>query len=179
MLGIGKIGHMVGRIPIMDVAPVVDLGRYPAKAVVGEPFEVTALVFREGHDALSADVVLTDPDGERRPWVRMTKDPEEPDLWRAEISADREGAWTFSIEGWSDPVATWRHAAEIKIPAEIDVELMFAEGVLLLERVAASLPTSRWAGLPPSPRPSREPGSRAGRWTVATTSAPSRTRSRP
>ena len=126
----------------MDVAPVVDLGRYPAKAVVDEPFEVTALVFREGHDALSADVVLTDPDGERRPWVRMTKDPETPDLWRAEVSADREGAWTFSVEGWSDPIATWRHNAEIKIPAEIDVELMFAEGVLLLERVRDDLPAT-------------------------------------
>ena len=126
----------------MDVAPVVDLGRYPAKAVVDEPFEVTALVFREGHDALSADVVLTDPDGERRPWVRMTKDPETPDLWRAEVSADREGAWTFSVEGWSDPIATWRHNAEIKIPAEIDVELMFAEGVLLLERVRDDFPAT-------------------------------------
>ncbi|MGH3364222.1 MAG: alpha-1,4-glucan--maltose-1-phosphate maltosyltransferase [Nocardioidaceae bacterium] len=126
----------------MDVAPVVDLGRYPAKAVVDEPFEVTALVFREGHDALSADVVLTDPDGERRPWVPMTKDPETPDLWRAEVSADREGAWTFSVEGWSDPIATWRHNAEIKIPAEIDVELMFAEGVLLLERVRDDLPAT-------------------------------------
>jgi len=126
----------------MDVAPVVDLGRYPAKAVVDEPFEVTALVFREGHDALSADVVLTDPAGQRRPWVRMTKDPEKPDLWRAEVSADREGAWTFSVEGWSDPIATWRHNAEIKIPAEIDVELMFAEGVLLLERVRDGLPAT-------------------------------------
>ncbi|HEX6875547.1 MAG TPA: alpha-1,4-glucan--maltose-1-phosphate maltosyltransferase [Nocardioidaceae bacterium] len=130
---------MVGRIPVMDVAPVVDLGRYPAKAVVGEPFEVTALVFREGHDALSADVVLTDPDGQRRT-VRMTKDAEEPDLWRAEVSADRLGAWTFTIESWSDPIATWRHNAEIKIPAGIDVELMFQEGVLLLERVRESLP---------------------------------------
>ncbi len=125
----------------MDVAPVVDLGRYPAKAVVGEPFEVTALVFREGHDALSADVVLTDPEGNRRPWVPMTKDPEEPDLWRATVSADTEGAWTFAVEGWSDPVATWRHNAEIKIPAEIDVELMFAEGVLLLERARENLPS--------------------------------------
>ena len=32
---------MVGRIPVMDVAPVVDLGRRPAKATVGEPFPVT------------------------------------------------------------------------------------------------------------------------------------------
>jgi starch synthase (maltosyl-transferring) len=125
----------------MDVAPVVDLGRYPAKAAVGEPFEITALVFREGHDALNADVVLIDPDGGRRPWVRMTKDPTEPDLWHATVSADRAGPWTFVVEGWSDPIATWRHNAEIKIPAGMDVELMFAEGVLLLERVRDSLPT--------------------------------------
>jgi len=131
---------MVGRIPIMDVAPVVDHGRYPAKAVVGEAFTVSALVFREGHDALNADVVLTGPDGVRRPWVRMTKDPEKPDLWSAEVSADAEGAWSFEVEGWSDPIGTWRHNAEIKIPAEIDVELMFAEGALLLERVRDSLP---------------------------------------
>jgi starch synthase (maltosyl-transferring) len=124
----------------MDVTPVVDLARYPAKAVVGEPFTVSALVFREGHDALSADVVLTGPDGVRRPRVPMTKDPETPDRWTAEVSADTEGAWTFVVEGWSDPVATWRHAAEIKIPAEIDVELMFLEGVRLLERVRSSLP---------------------------------------
>ena len=35
-----------------------------------------------------------------------------------------------TIEGWSDPFATWRHDAEIKIPAGLDVELMFAEGAL-------------------------------------------------
>ncbi len=131
---------MVGRIPITDVTPVVDCGRYPAKAAVGEPFTVTALVFREGHDALNADVVLTDPHGVRRPWIRMTKDPEEPDLWSAEVSADEPGPWTFEVEGWGDPVATWRHASEIKIPAGIDVELMFAEGALLLERIAENLP---------------------------------------
>ena len=34
------------------------------------------------------------------------------------------------IESWSDPYATWRHAAEIKIAAEIDVELMLLEGAL-------------------------------------------------
>ena len=80
---------MVGRIPVMEVSPVVDHGRYPAKAVVGEPFTVSALVFREGHDALSADVVLTDPAGVRRPGVRMTKDKETPDLWSAEARRRR------------------------------------------------------------------------------------------
>ncbi len=124
----------------MDVSPVIEGGRYPAKASVGEPFPVSALIFREGHDALNADVVLTGPDRERRQPTRMRKDGEKPDLWHAEVTPDEPGAWTFEIEGWSDPVATWRHNAEIKIPAGIDVELMFTEGALLLERLAAELP---------------------------------------
>jgi starch synthase (maltosyl-transferring) len=131
---------MVGRIPIMDVTPVIEGGRYPAKATVGETFPVSAVVFREGHDALNADVVLTGPDGKRRPWVRMSPDAEQPNLWHAQVTPDAEGAWTFEVEGWGDPVATWRHAAEIKIPAGLDVELMFAEGVLVLQRVADGLP---------------------------------------
>lgn len=63
---------MVGRIPVMNVSPVVDLGRLPAKATVGEPLPVSASVFREGHDALGAEVVLTGPDGTHRAPVRMT-----------------------------------------------------------------------------------------------------------
>jgi starch synthase (maltosyl-transferring) len=125
----------------MRVTPVVEGGRYATKATVGEPFPVSAIAFREGHDAMNVDVALTGPDGGPRPRVRMTKDPEEPDLWHAVVTPDETGPWTFSIESWADPVATWRHAAEIKIPAGIDVELMFAEGALVLERVLAGLPT--------------------------------------
>ncbi|MFB4310772.1 maltotransferase domain-containing protein, partial [Actinomadura sp. GTD37] len=44
----------LGRIPILDVAPVVGCGRWPAKAVVGETVEVSATVFREGHEMLGA-----------------------------------------------------------------------------------------------------------------------------
>ncbi|WP_127480634.1 alpha-1,4-glucan--maltose-1-phosphate maltosyltransferase [Nocardioides pantholopis] len=130
---------MVGRIPVMNVHPVVDLGRLPAKATVGEPFPVRATVFREGHDRLGAEVVLTDPSGARRPPVRMTKDPEVPDRYGAWVTPDTGGAWTFEIQAWSDPVGTWQHAAGLKIPAGVDVELMFTEGRLLLERVLAEL----------------------------------------
>ncbi|CAN5155926.1 alpha-1,4-glucan--maltose-1-phosphate maltosyltransferase [soil metagenome] len=133
-------GRMVGRIPVMEVSPVVEGGRYAVKAAVGEPFVVTALVFREGHDLLNADVVLIDPAGRRRPPVRMRRRPDEVDRWEAEVAANSEGPWTFEIEAWGDPIATWRHHAEIKIPAAIDVELMFTEGALLLDRVASLLP---------------------------------------
>jgi starch synthase (maltosyl-transferring) len=125
---------MVGRIPVMDVTPVVEHGRYPAKSVVGERFEVTALVFREGHDQLGADVVLIDPAGIQRPPVRMSPARDGVNRLAAKVVADVEGAWGIAIESWSDPVATWLHDAGIKIRAEVDVDLMFTEGAILLER---------------------------------------------
>ena len=133
---------MVGRIPVMDVMPVVDLGRLPAKATLGEPFPVTAAVFREGHDKLGAEVVLIGPDGGRRPPVRMRPDGDQPDRWIAWVTPDAEGAWTFEVHAWSDPLATWQHDAGLKIPAGVDVDLMFTEGRLLLERLLADLDPS-------------------------------------
>ncbi len=129
---------MVGRIPVMDVTPVVNLARHPAKASVGEFFDVTALVFREGHDQLGAEVVLTDPDGVRRPPKRMHRVPGEVSRMAATVCPDAVGSWTFEVQSWSDPIGTWLHDAGIKVRAGVDVELMFAEGVLLLERVSAS-----------------------------------------
>jgi starch synthase (maltosyl-transferring) len=131
---------MVGRIPIVDVEPVVDCGRLPAKAVVAETFAVTATVFREGHDALAAGVVLRGPDRVPRPVQVMAPTVDGPDRMQAWVTPDAEGPWTFTIEAWGDPVQTWRHAALIKIPAEIDVELMLAEGAKVLGRARSALP---------------------------------------
>src|SRR4051812_48733022 len=127
---------MLGRIPILDVRPLLEGGRYPAKAAVGETFEVSATVVREGHDALNAEVVLVDPAGARRAPQLMRRDEAEADRWKATVGADQPGPWGFEIQAWGDPVATWRHNAEIKIPADIDVELVFTEGALILERAA-------------------------------------------
>ncbi|WP_183094295.1 alpha-1,4-glucan--maltose-1-phosphate maltosyltransferase [Nocardioides stalactiti] len=137
---------MVGRIPVIDVMPLVDNGRLPAKATVGEPFPVSATVFREGHDRLGAEVVLIAPDGTRRPPVRLLPVPAVDRFTVSRHSAwvtpDLPGAWSFEIHAWSDPVATWQHDAGIKIRAEVDVELMFVEGRILLERVLAGLARS-------------------------------------
>ncbi|MFJ3501218.1 MULTISPECIES: alpha-1,4-glucan--maltose-1-phosphate maltosyltransferase [unclassified Streptomyces] len=130
----------MGRIPVLDVRPLVDCGRRPAKAVAGETFEVTATVFREGHDAVAANVVLRGPSGRPGPWIPMRELAPGTDRWGAEVTPDAEGSWTYAVEAWSDPVATWRHAAKIKIPAGIDSELVLAEGAELYERAAKGVP---------------------------------------
>ncbi|MBZ4321911.1 alpha-1,4-glucan--maltose-1-phosphate maltosyltransferase [Streptomyces huiliensis] len=133
---------MIGRIPVLDLAPLVDCGRRPAKAVVGESFEVTATVFREGHDAVGANVVLRDAAGRSGPWTPMRELAPGTDRWGAEVTPDAEGRWTYAVEAWSDPVATWRHAARIKVPAGIDTELVLEEGARLYERAAGGVPKS-------------------------------------
>ncbi|NMD46675.1 MAG: DUF3416 domain-containing protein, partial [Propionibacterium sp.] len=125
-----------GRIPVAKVWPVIEGGAYPAKAAVGELIPIRAKVFREGHDAVNASVILTSPDGVE---TRVDMTPTEPrglDGWEAWVRPDAEGAWTFRVEGWSDPWGTWHHNAEAKLEAGIDLELVCLEGRDLLERTA-------------------------------------------
>ncbi|PWI07505.1 alpha-1,4-glucan--maltose-1-phosphate maltosyltransferase, partial [Streptomyces sp. NWU339] len=130
----------LGRIPVLDVRPMVRQGRLPAKAVVGETFEVTATVFREGHEAVAANVVLKDPEGRRRPFIPMRELAPGTDRWGATVRADATGRWTYTVEAWGDPITTWRRHARIKIPAGTDTELVLEEGALLHERAAAEVP---------------------------------------
>ena len=95
----------------------VATGEYPARAVVGEHVPISAAVFREGHDAVCANVALRAPDGRRLPFVRMSPGAAGTDRWHATVLLDQPGGWTFTVEAWSDPLSTWRHAVIVKIDA--------------------------------------------------------------
>lgn len=127
---------LVGRIPVLDVSPVAEAGRFPAKAVVGEVVPIRATVFREGHDAVGATAVLVAPDGTDHSTARMVDIAPGLDRFEARLVPDATGTWGFRVEGWSDPYGTWSHDAAIKVAAGVDVELMLTEGALLLERAA-------------------------------------------
>jgi starch synthase (maltosyl-transferring) len=131
---------VIGRIPILDVWPVLPGEGLPARAVAGETFLVSATVFREGHEMLGAAVVLTDPAGVDSPLLTMRELAPGTDRYGAEITPDREGRWQFRVEAWGDPLARWYHDASIKVPIGQDVELMLTEGARLLDRAAASIP---------------------------------------
>ncbi|MES4905684.1 MULTISPECIES: alpha-1,4-glucan--maltose-1-phosphate maltosyltransferase [unclassified Streptomyces] len=131
---------MIGRIPVLDIRPLIDCGRRPAKAVVGETFQVSATVFREGHDAVRANVVLRDPAGRSGPWTPMRELAPGTDRWGAEVTPSAQGRWSYTVEAWSDPISTWRHHATVKIPAGIDTDLVLEEGARLHERAAAGVP---------------------------------------
>jgi starch synthase (maltosyl-transferring) len=131
---------VIGRIPILEVEPLVDCGQRPAKAVVGETFQVSATVFREGHGIVAAGAVLRDPSGQRGPLAPMAELAPGTDRYGAELTVGpRTGLWRFHVEAWADPIATWHHDAVIKVPRGQDVELMLTEGALLFERAARNV----------------------------------------
>jgi starch synthase (maltosyl-transferring) len=121
------------------VQPVLDGGRRPAKAVTGETFGVSATIFGEGHDLLGASVVLIGPDGRRAAPVMMHELAPGTDRLGADVTVTREGLWRFYVTAWRDPIAQWRHDAEIKIPRGQDTELMLGDGAALFARAARAL----------------------------------------
>jgi len=123
----------IGRIPVLDVGPSIEEGRWPAKAVVGEAVPVTATIFREGHDAVGATLVVTGPDGQARS-LPMPLEDFGTSLYRRSFVPDTTGEYSFVVEAWADPVGTWNAAAEIKLHAGQDTHLVLAEGVAVLQR---------------------------------------------
>jgi len=136
---LGTVTAVIGRIPILDVQPAVECGRWPAKAVTGETFPVSATVFREGHGIIAAGVVLRGPDGGTRPMEIMRALAPGTDRYGTQVAPDGPGEWSFRVEAWADPIADWQHDAGIKVPRGQDIELMMAEGALLFERASKSI----------------------------------------
>jgi starch synthase (maltosyl-transferring) len=148
----GYFTRVIGRIPILDVQPVVECGRRPAKAVAGETFQVSATVIVEGHGTLGAGVVLRDPAGKTGKLVRMRELAPGTDRYGADVTVTSEGTWHFHVESWSDPIAHWDHDAGIKVPRGQDVELMLTEGALLFERAARAIKQPPGAARPAAAR---------------------------
>jgi starch synthase (maltosyl-transferring) len=121
---------------------MVTCGRYPSRAVHGEVVTVEATVFREGHDAVAANLVVTRPDGTRAPFLRLQPGTPGTDRWSASFVTDAEGLWSWLVEAWDDPLGTWWHDTPLKIDAGVDVDLMLEEGARLYEQAAKGLPKS-------------------------------------
>nr|WP_050758398.1 maltotransferase domain-containing protein [Corynebacterium lipophiloflavum] len=143
----GRSGHTgsitsFGRFGIDDVRPQVSGRTLPSKAVVGEVVPVSALVWREGHDAVAATLELTSPSGKQYS-ILMQQEVYRPDYVHAVFVPDVQGMWRFRVDAWSDPMSTWRNAVSKKLAAgQSTAELSndIAHGIDLFTRAAAQSP---------------------------------------
>ena len=128
------------RILIEDPRPLVDCGRYPSKACVGDLVEVSALIFRDGAAALGAVVRYRgpqDPVWSEAPMERAALERGE-DRWEGSFVVDAEGPWRWSIEAWTDAESSWRDELGRRVAAgQTELSSEFAEGALLFRAAAA------------------------------------------
>ena len=121
-----------GAFHIEDIFPIIDSGRFPVKRVVGEPIEVWADIYRDGHEVIAAALIWRreqDQDWQRAPLRHVVND-----RWTATFTPDQIGRYVYAIEAWTDEFATWRHGVELKLKAGQDVTLDALEGAGLLTK---------------------------------------------
>jgi starch synthase (maltosyl-transferring) len=118
------------RIQIQEVAPQLDCGRYAIKRALGDPVEVRAVIFRDGHEQLRAAIRFRSPGA--RGWQEAPLVHVDNDRWTGSFTPDCCGRWQYRIEAWVDRKATFRHEIERKVEAkQSDLSGELSEAVAL------------------------------------------------
>src|SRR4051812_18462212 len=109
---------------------------YLIKRVAGEPLDVSADVFTDGHVILCVVLKWRITGGDR--WFEATMRPLENDRWQGQCSFPTAGRWEYAIEAWADEWLTWKKHFKAKFDAS-DPELAIEarEGAKLLRQAAA------------------------------------------
>jgi starch synthase (maltosyl-transferring) len=123
------------RFFIEDIYPNIDGGLFAVKRVAGEPIDVWADIFRDGHEVVAA-AVLWRREGENQ-WHRAEMRYFDNDRWLGKFTPPQPGRYCYGIEAWTDHFATWRRDFLRKQDAGQDVTLEALEGRNLLNGVKA------------------------------------------
>ena len=122
------------RVIIENIQPCVDGGLYPAKRTVGEPVEVTANIFGDGHDHIRAEMLYRF--GNKGEWSVVEMKPTVNDEWSATFLVTEKGKYYFKVRAWVDHFDTWFDGFKKKATAKVDVKVELMEGAAYLRAVA-------------------------------------------
>jgi starch synthase (maltosyl-transferring) len=121
-------------VVIENVAPLVDGGRYPVKREVGMPLEVTADIFKEGHDVLRAFLKYRradEPDWRESP-MRFVDN----DRWAGAFTPTDNTRYLYAIEAMIDAFRSWLADFAKRVDAGQDVASELKEGLALVRGAA-------------------------------------------
>ncbi len=108
-------GHQ--RVSINNVKPQIDCGKTPIKRIVGEPVDVTADIFADGHDKVDALLLYREKTREGRAPKKWKEKPmrfEGNDRWSAIFFSENTGIMEYTIEAWVDHFSTWKYGLKKK-----------------------------------------------------------------
>lgn len=124
--------HLDGtkRVVIESVSPEIDGGEFPAKRVVGEKVIVTADIFADGHDAVSAVLLFRKKDAG---WKETPMQFLVNDRWQAEFVVEEGGWYEYTIQGWVDHFTSWQKGLKLKFEANQDIGVELQVGTNLMK----------------------------------------------
>jgi starch synthase (maltosyl-transferring) len=121
---------------IEAIDPCIDAGRYPVKRVIGQELPVSADIFKDGHDVLTA--VLKWRVLGSAVWLEIPMIPGDNDRWSAVCHFTQNATYEFTIEAWGDEFKSWALEFQKKFAAGItDLATEIEEGAILLNHAAS------------------------------------------
>lgn len=121
------------RLVIEQVSPLVDGGRYPVKRLLGDRLSVSAVIFKDGHDLISARVMAR-PKASTEARIYPLDYSFDSDLWTGQVELFEMGAWEMWVEAWPDPFQSFRRDLEKRIAAGQDVRGEYREAAALVRQ---------------------------------------------
>lgn len=107
------------RIWIEHVQPQVNAGQYPIKRTVGESVKVTADIFTDGHDQLTA--VLAYRPASAEVWREAILQADWNDAWSGEFHVTEEENYFYRVSAWINTWSTLASGLRKKFEAGHDV----------------------------------------------------------
>jgi len=121
------------RIVIENVLPQLDGGTNPIKRIVNQKVNITADVFSDGHDIIECCVKFKHENDKK--WQEVRMKPSGNDEWQAEFKVEKQGFYTYFVEGWVDYALNWQHGTERKIQDNQYVQSELLEGAEYVKAV--------------------------------------------
>lgn len=119
------------RVIIEHVKPNLEAGTYTAKGIAGDPFEVTADIFADGHDVLNAHLLYRKVGAKN--WNSNPFTHHGNDAWSSSFTPKDQGYYEYYVEAWIDYALTWHHGLVKKIDAEQNVHVELKDGLEYFE----------------------------------------------
>ena len=127
-------------VVIESVAPTVDCGRYAVKREVGAVFEVSADIFKDGHDLLVAYLKYRRA-GERA-WRETPMRHVDNDRWAGAFTLEVIGRYHYTIEALAEPFRSWLADLEKRHAGGQDLASALGEGLALIRAAAERAPAA-------------------------------------
>jgi starch synthase (maltosyl-transferring) len=121
-------------VVIENVSPTVDGGRYPLKREVGAVLEVSADIFKEGHDVLVAFLLYRRLD--ERAWQETAMRHVDNDRWAGTFTLADNARYVYTLEALADPFRSWLVDLGKRVDAQQDVASELKEGAELVRAAA-------------------------------------------